>query len=326
LTSSGDFPWGLEFLRRQSLPLAGVTVLLIIRVMFWQHRAEERLASLARPVWDSDRSPFPGLEAFTEQDSAVFFGRDAEIAELLNRLHPVVEGQAHRLIVVIGPSGAGKSSLVQAGMVPRLRLRRSGWIVVPPVVPGDHPLRSLARSLLAAGSEHSSDIDNVLASRFADGPRAAHRRPNAPVLVIVDQAEELITLSGDAERDRFLGLLASALENDSRLWIILILRSEFLTAFLSTEQAGLFREPVIVGMLGRAALVGVIEQPARRAGLIFDPPTLPQRIAAEAGGGDALPLLAKDSPPATRRMISALLLRSSDCLIVSLTASNLVPW
>ncbi|MBA3646878.1 MAG: hypothetical protein H0W63_11985 [Gemmatimonadaceae bacterium] len=116
-------------------------------------------------------------------------------------------------------------------------------------------------------------------------------RPSAPVLVIVDQAEELITLSGEAERDDLLGLLARALDADPRLWIIMIMRSEFLTGFLGTEQARLFRDPVAVGTLSRAALVEVIEQPARRAGLTFDPPTLPQRMAADAGG-DALPLLA----------------------------------
>jgi hypothetical protein len=47
-----------------------------------------------------------------------------------------------------------------------------------------------------------------------------------------------------------------------------------------------------VGTLSRAALVEVIKQPARRAGLTFNPPTLPQTMAADAGGGDALPLLA----------------------------------
>jgi hypothetical protein len=282
---TGALPWGLEFLRRQSVPLAGGTVLLMIGVMIWQRRAEDRSV---RPLWDSDRSPFPGLEAFTEQDSAVFFGRDAEITDLLDRLHPVVAGQANRLIAVVGPSGAGKSSLVQAGVVPQLRRRRSSWIVVPPVLPGDHPLRSLARSLGAAGSAS----DGVPEARFADELRSAARRPNAPVLVIVDQAEELITLSGPAECDAFLSLLARALDADPRLWIIVILRSEFLTAFLGTAQARLFRDPVAVGTLSHTALVEVIEQPARRAGLTFDPPTLPQRMAAEAGGGDALPLLA----------------------------------
>lgn len=281
---------GLEFLRRQALPLAGITVLLIIGVMIWQHRTEQRSALPARLVWDSDRPPFPGLEAFTEHDSAVFFGRDAEITELLDRLHPVVPAQVNRLVAVVGPSGAGKSSLVQAGVVPRLRQRRGGWIVVSPVVPGDHPLRSLARSLAAAGSGDSTDEVGV--PRFSDELRTVHDRSSAPVLVIVDQAEELITLSGEAERDAFLGLLASALDADPRLWIILIMRTEFLNAFLGTEQARLVRDPVTVGTLSRAALVEVIEQPARRAGLTFDPPSLPQRMAADAGGGDALPLLA----------------------------------
>ncbi len=280
---------GLELLRRQALPLAGITVLLIIGVMIWQHRTEQRQALPARPAWDSDRSPFPGLEAFTEQDSAVFFGRDAEITELLDRLHPVT-AQANRLVAVVGPSGAGKSSLVQAGVVPRLRQRRGGWIVVSPVVPGDHPVRSLARSLAAAGS--GGPTDEVRVPRFVDELRTAHGRPSAPVLVIIDQAEELITLSGEAERDAFLGLLARALDADPRLWIIMIMRTEFLNAFLGTEQARLFRDPVTVGTLSRAALVEVIEQPARRAGLTFDPPSLPQRMAADAGGGDALPLLA----------------------------------
>ncbi len=169
--STGPLPWGLEFIRQQSLPLAGITVLLIMGVMVWQHRTEKRLALPPRPAWDSDRSPFPGLEAFTEQDAAVFFGREAETTELLERLHPVVATQANRLVAVVGPSGAGKSSLVQAGVVPRLRQRRDGWIVVPAVVPGDHPLHSLARSLAAAGSERLTD--DLQAPRFADELRAA---------------------------------------------------------------------------------------------------------------------------------------------------------
>ena|SRR5947209_1824984 len=96
----GALPWGMEVLRKGSLPLASAIVVLIIGLMVWQH---ERLALPARPVWDSDRSPFPGLEAFTEQDSAVFFGRDAEVSELLERLHPIVTSQANRVIAVVGP-------------------------------------------------------------------------------------------------------------------------------------------------------------------------------------------------------------------------------
>jgi AAA ATPase domain len=133
---TGALPWGLEILRRESLPLAGITVLVIIGMMVWQHWTEERLVLPVVGGWDSDRSPFPGLEAFAERDSAVFFGRNAEITELLDRLHPVVAAQVNRIVTVVGPSGAGKSSLAQAGVVARLRQRRGDWIVVPPVVPG----------------------------------------------------------------------------------------------------------------------------------------------------------------------------------------------
>ncbi len=297
--ATGAFPWGLELLRRGSLPLAGVIVLTIIGLMVWQHVTEERLVLPARSIWDLDRPPFPGLEAFTEYDSAVFFGRDAEVTELVERLHPVVAAQAHRLVAVVGPSGAGKSSLIQAGLVPRLRHRRSGWIVLPPVVPGDHPHRSLAQSLAMACPGRT--INDVRAALSADATglasvvdelRNAHGRPNAPVLLIVDQAEELITLSGQDERDQFLSGLSVALVDDPKLWIVVIMRSEFLTTFLGTNHARLLHDPVMVGTLSRAALVDVIEQPARQAGLTFDPATLPHRIAADAGGGDALPLLA----------------------------------
>jgi hypothetical protein len=161
---------------------------------------------------------------------------------------------------------------------------------VPSMVPGDHPLRSFARTLAAAGSKRS--VSDVPPSRFADELRITDGRPNASVLVIVDQAEELLTLSGELECNKFLDFLASALDADPRLSIIVIMRSEFLTAFLSTKHARLFRDPVTVGTLDHAALVEVVEQPARRAGLTFDPPSLPQRMATDTGGGDALPLLA----------------------------------
>src|SRR5688572_7520454 len=127
---------------------------------------EERLARHAHGVWESDGSPYPGLEAFTERDAAVFFGRDGEVTELLERLHPVAPARLNRLVTVVGPSGVGKTSLIQAGVLPRLRQRRGGWIVPPQVVPGDRPLRSLARSLSAAGV--GLGVDEVHAGLVAE--------------------------------------------------------------------------------------------------------------------------------------------------------------
>src|SRR5262249_40265742 len=90
-----------------------------------------------------DRAPYPGLHAFDSADAAVFYGRTDEVLELTRRLDPKLS--RGRVITVVGPSGSGKSSIVRAGVLPRLA--RSGWTVVGPIVPGEHPLAALERAL-----------------------------------------------------------------------------------------------------------------------------------------------------------------------------------
>ena len=58
--------------------------------------------------------PWPGLESYTEDDAALFYGREVETEELLRLLRREV------LTVVFGPSGTGRASLLQAGLFPRL--------------------------------------------------------------------------------------------------------------------------------------------------------------------------------------------------------------
>ena len=55
------------------------------------------------------------------------------------------------------------------------------------------------------------------------------------VLLFVDQAEELVTLAGAREGERFLSLLDGATGRGGALWSVLTLRSEFLSAFLQSE-------------------------------------------------------------------------------------------
>src|SRR5262245_59657842 len=47
--------------------------------------------------------PFPGLRAFEAEDALLFYGREAHVAELLDRL-----GECH-FVAVTGTSGSGKS-------------------------------------------------------------------------------------------------------------------------------------------------------------------------------------------------------------------------
>jgi hypothetical protein len=67
--------------------------------------------------------PWRGLDAFREEDPALFFGRgsvgepESPIGQLVRKV------REHRFVMVVGRSGSGKSSLVFAGLVPALECR-----------------------------------------------------------------------------------------------------------------------------------------------------------------------------------------------------------
>lgn len=86
-----------------------------------------------------NRKPYKGPEAFREEDRELFYGRDREIARVLNTC------KSSKLVVVTGASGCGKTSLVQAGLLPRLR--EQGYRVLPVIRPGTSPLKALEKEL-----------------------------------------------------------------------------------------------------------------------------------------------------------------------------------
>ena len=69
-------------------------------------------------TWDIDTlgSPYPGLLHFTRKYAPVFFGREVEVKEILERFH----APQGRFLIISGDSGVGKSSLVDAGLLPAL--------------------------------------------------------------------------------------------------------------------------------------------------------------------------------------------------------------
>ncbi|MFF4360551.1 AAA family ATPase [Streptomyces sp. NPDC001604] len=266
---------------------------------------DDRNKGETRPVWTARRPPYPGLEAFSDEDAAVFFGRSAETDELTDRLHPAVRGARQSFVAVVGPSGSGKSSLVQAGLIPALSMRRTTWLVVPPLRPGDHPVHSLAQALAASpvAASGRGATTSVVEGRLREGGAeelvrlvdelrvSSHRRGAIAVLLVVDQFEELFTQADPVVREEFLSLLRAALQRDPALWVVATIRSEFLTPLLASSFAPLVQRPVMVGALGRDALSQIVEEPAALAGLRFAAGVV-ARIVDDTGSGDALPLLA----------------------------------
>jgi len=58
------------------------------------------------------RGPYPGLRPFERGEDLLFFGRDEQVDQLLDKLD-----DSH-FLAVLGSSGSGKSSLVRAGLLP----------------------------------------------------------------------------------------------------------------------------------------------------------------------------------------------------------------
>jgi WD40 repeat protein len=184
-------------------------------------------------------SPFVGLKAMTEADADRFFGRNEEIAELVGLL------KQHRLIAIVADSGAGKSSLAQAGLIPAFRggaLSDTGgrepddrlWHVVV-MRPRRDPIEGLRRGVTEAAERlgRSADQGAALRKRIdaANPSETTYAiRCDLPVdktetLLIVDQCEELLTETGEAQRAPFVDLLM-ALEAAGGFRIVLTLRAD----------------------------------------------------------------------------------------------------
>ncbi|WNZ09259.1 WD40 repeat domain-containing protein [Streptomyces sp. 11x1] len=291
-TSTDNAPWALEAIQRFSVPAIGVLILALVVGQVVAHRLEN--PAPPRIEWPRDRVPYPGLDAFDEDEAAVFFGREAQAAELTRRLHATAASPAERFLVLVGASGSGKSSLVRAGVMPRLRQRR--WTVVPAFAPGAGPLGALAGAL-AAASEGQEPASAVL-RRLRLGPdalRAELARLRGGrfrrILLVVDQFEEVVTLAGERERAQFLEALRNCVDQDPAVRVLVTLRVDLLGRLLGTGQAELLQHPIAIGTLGRAQLVEAVERPGALVGLRFESGVV-DSIVGETGTDDALPLLA----------------------------------
>jgi len=240
-------------------------------------------------------APYRGLEAFREEDAALYFGRERDVARVLERL------RVSRFVAVVGPSGSGKSSLVQAGVLPALRAEggaTAGRRVLE-MVPGARPLAALAAQLARLpGAAAPSPADLGADERTLDvaTARALEGRPaDERVLLVVDQLEEAFTLCNDeGERAAFLGnLVYAATIPGGRTVVVATMRADFYHRL--TEHPALrglvASQQVLLGPLDARNLRRAIEEPARRCGLELEPGLTRRILTDVADRPGTLPLL-----------------------------------
>ncbi len=167
--------------------------------------------------------PWLGLASFTEETRAFFYGRDEEVAELARRV------QRKLLTVLFGQSGLGKTSILQAGLVPRLR--EQGYCPIYVRVdygrdapePAEQIKQAIARTARRAGQWTQVGVASAGESLWEflhhrdDVLRDESGKTLIP-LVIFDQFEEIFTLAqsddfGRARAATFVADLADLVEN-----------------------------------------------------------------------------------------------------------------
>jgi hypothetical protein len=206
------------------------------------------------------------------------FGRDSEARDLFYLLN------AERIVLLHSPSGAGKSSLVQAGLIPRLKQEDFDiWPTIrvslePPA--GIAVNRYVSSTILSLEEELPEplrrDVQALSTLNLDQYVSSRPRRRNAPpnLVLIFDQFEEVLTadpVALDAKRE-FFGQLGELLRR-REVWALFVLREDYLAPLdpyaplVPTQLKNRFR----LDLLGLDAAAEAIRKPAEAAGREYAP-------------------------------------------------------
>ncbi|HMN29068.1 MAG TPA: SH3 domain-containing protein, partial [Caldilineaceae bacterium] len=168
--------------------------------------------------------------------------------------------------------------------------------ILSPIRPADSPLRGLKRRLSrerAGEAVRPEGPANVAAEQTAANAYGLIERwlegdPKRKLLLVVDQLEELVTISRDwHESEQFIILIGRLLDQyAAQLHVVFTLRSDFEPQFAITPLAGAIRQRwaearFLVRPMSPTELREVVEGPATQSVLEFDPPTLIDELVNE---------------------------------------------
>ncbi|MFZ5911303.1 MAG: SUMF1/EgtB/PvdO family nonheme iron enzyme [Chloroflexota bacterium] len=233
-------------------------------------------------------NPYVGPRPFTEEEK--LYGRESEIQNLMNLFI------AERILLLHSPSGAGKTSLIQAGLVPRLRGQKIGkdsrkiekFCVRPVIRVNQEPsvkikkspaynryIFSMLSSFESAFDKKEDQIpdDELVSMSLSDYLKRRVKPKNVLYdIFIFDQFEEILTLDPtDLEAKReFFKQLGKILEDRTR-WALFVIREDYLASFepylflIPTRFSNRFR----LDFLGTEAACQAIQAPVRQVGVVF---------------------------------------------------------
>jgi WD40 repeat protein len=252
-------------------------------------------------------NPFPGLRPFAPEESDLFFGREMESNEVLQKL------MKNRFITVIGASGTGKSSLIYCGVLPKVgeiaASESSSWTMII-FRPGNDPFGNLAEAIsekITSGGMPKVQTDNILLEMHLneDGITSAFKKylvkGTGKILMIIDQFEELFRYGKLGENGpkgthayEFVTKMVRAISQpESIIYTILTMRSDFigecahyqgLTQLINSSN-------YLVPHMDRENYRQAIEGPVKYAGASIDPKLVENVLDDIGDRTDQLPVL-----------------------------------
>lgn len=257
--------------------------------------SENELAAPTKTRQSAQSCPYKGLAAYQPEDAHRFYGREVLIDELVRRL------QLQKVLVVGGPSGSGKSSLVRAGLIPAIKagaiMGSENWRIAL-FTPGRDPMAELHFQLgrmLPEGARSTVSLDDLMARPSLARHIGQAEGADSPILICIDQFEELFTLAPVAQKTRLIEALSAMTDPaHSAIKLVIAVRADFYAACAQIPWLAerISDNQVLVGPMTDAELRRAITEPARRAGLHLER-GLADAVINEAGREvGALPLVA----------------------------------
>jgi WD40 repeat protein len=252
-------------------------------------------------------NPFPGLRPFAPDDNDLFFGREVESEEVIGKL------LKNRYVAVLGSSGNGKSSLINCGVLPKLRDVKTGESTLMKIIylrPGNNPIENLSVALsdcIPNSIQDISDRNKILSDIHQNSDNLASVfcdymiKTDDKVLLVIDQFEELFRYGSTAKpglsptpSSKFVDFIVDTINKPVlNVYIIVAMRSEYIGE--CSHYQGFTKiinnSNYLVPNMGTENYREVIEGPVNYSGASIDPLLVEELLNEVGDREDQLPVL-----------------------------------